>query len=69
MPGAKENSSLKLKFGNGDYIPFKLLDGMAQLSLDFAEEIEWKDRDFVYLNNQIVMLGRRAFLGDKKRLV
>jgi len=68
-PGVRENPASALSFGDGSPIPVEMLEALASMSRGFTHDLNWQAGDVAIVNNRLIMHGRRAFAGSRKREV
>ena len=68
-PGVREDPASALSFGDGSTIPVEMLEALAALSGEFTHDLQWQAGDVAIVNNRLIMHGRRAYAGSRKREV
>lgn len=67
--GVFEEPSRAITFGDGTAIPKQGLDLVVKLSEQFTFDLPWQAGDVAIVDNRLTMHGRRAYSGDRKRIV
>ncbi len=67
--GVREHHQETLCFGDDSEIPKAGLELVCELSNDYIFDVQWQKGDVAWVDNNMVMHGRRPYAGDTKRQV
>jgi alpha-ketoglutarate-dependent taurine dioxygenase len=67
--GVKENPASAITFGDDSHIPVSGLELVASLAAQFTFDLPWQDGDIAFVDNYMVMHGRKPYSGERKRQV